>query len=67
MHVNRYLFCRIATIAFSQISARKVAASDEREERDEGLRMTCTHCGDYADQASLCEYFGIEDEGPQKA
>ena len=51
----------------------------EREEKDEGFRITCTHCGDYADQGnengdelvcvepeSFCEYFGIEDEGPKK-
>jgi hypothetical protein len=52
----------------------------ERDEDEERFRVTCKHCGDYADQGnedgdeliavepeSFCEYFGVEDEGPKKA
>ena len=51
----------------------------ELAENEERSRITCTHCGDYADDGSqdgdellfvepetFCEYFGVEEDGPEK-
>ena len=51
----------------------------ELAEDEERSRITCTHCGDYADDGnedgnelvlvepeSFCEYFGVEEDGPEK-
>ncbi|SRR6266446_1950536 len=51
----------------------------ERDEDEERFAISCSHCGDRVDQGnedgdeliavepeSFCEYFGVEDEGPEK-